>query len=38
MGRAEYINDDDVVINLSDFKNNSNNQRKFNEFHLDPDI
>lgn len=28
MGRAEYINDDDVVINLSEFKNSSNNQRK----------
>lgn len=32
MGRAEYINDDDVVINLSDFKNSSNNQRKTNSF------
>lgn len=28
MGRAEYINDDDVVINLADFKNSTNNQRK----------
>lgn len=30
MGRAEYINEDDVVINLSDFKNSSNNQRMYN--------
>lgn len=28
MGRAEYINDDEIVINLSDFKSSSNNQRK----------
>lgn len=28
MGRAEYINEDDAVINLADFKSNSNNQRK----------
>lgn len=32
MGRAEYISDDDVVINLADFKNNSNNQRKIQLF------
>lgn len=28
MGRPEYINDDDAVINLSEFKQSSN-QRKF---------
>lgn len=32
MGRAEYINDDDIVINLADFKNSSNNQRKIIKF------
>lgn len=40
MGRAEYINDDDVVINLADFKGSSNNQRKiillisFQKYHI----
>lgn len=34
MGRAEYINEDDVVINLSDFKNSSNNQRMYSLLHF----
>lgn len=34
MGRAEYINEDDVVINLSDFKNSSNNQRMYSSLHF----
>lgn len=28
MGRIEYVYDDDVPINLSDFKNSNSNQRK----------
>lgn len=34
MGRAEYINEDDAGINLSDFKNSSNNQRMYSLLHF----